>query len=179
MPINAIFLDRDGIINEDINYLYKIDEFEFIDGIFDSCLFLINLGFKIIIITNQSGIARGFYTESDYQKLTQWMLSKFSEKKIYILDVFHCPHGPESSCCCRKPKPGMFLEAKLKYDINMKKSWMIGDNERDIVAANSAGISKTILLDKNHTKLLSESKSDFIINSVKELKKVIKINIDK
>ena len=98
MPINAIFLDRDGIINEDINYLHKIDEFEFIDGIFDSCLFLINLGYKIIIITNQSGIARGFYTEREYQKLTQWMLCKFIEKNIKILDVFHCPHGPESSC---------------------------------------------------------------------------------
>ena len=80
MAIKTIFLDRDGIINEEINYLHKIDEFKFIDGIFDSCLFFINLGYKIIIITNQSGIARGYYTESDYQKLTRWMLSKFNEK---------------------------------------------------------------------------------------------------
>ena len=80
MPIKTIFLDRDGIINAEINYLHKIDEFEFIDGIFDSCLFLINLGYKIIIITNQSGIARGYNTEINYQKLTQWMLSKFNEK---------------------------------------------------------------------------------------------------
>ena len=174
MPIKTIFLDRDGIINKEVNYLHKIDEFQFIDGIFDSCLFLINLGYEIIIITNQSGIARGYYTERDYQNLTQWMLRKFNEKNIKILDIFHCPHGPDSTCFCRKPKPGMFLEAKSKYNINMKKSWMIGDNERDILAANSAGISKTILLDKNHTKLLSESKSDFIINSVKELNKVIK-----
>ena len=146
MPINAIFLDRDGIINEDINYLYKIDEFEFIDGIFDSCLFLINLGYKIIIITNQSGIARGYFTEKDFQKLNQWMLNQFKEKNIKILDVFHCPHGPDSSCFCRKPKPGMLLEAKSKYKIDMKKSWMIGDNETDILAANSAGIGNTILL---------------------------------
>ena len=173
MPIKAIFLDRDGIINKDINYLHKIDECEFIDGIFDSCLFLINLGYKIIIITNQSGIARGYFTEKDFQKLNQWMLNEFKEKNIKILDVFHCPHGPDSSCFCRKPKPGMLLEAKSKYKIDMKKSWMIGDNETDILAANSAGISKTILLDKNHTKLLSESKSGFIINSVKELKEVI------
>jgi len=80
MPNKTIFLDRDGIINEEINYLHKIDEFEFIEGIFDSCLFLINLGYKIIIITNQSGIARGYYSERDYQKLTQWMLNKFNEK---------------------------------------------------------------------------------------------------
>mgnify|MGYP000011646986 CR=1 FL=1 len=88
MPIKTIFLDRDGIINEEISYLHKIDKFEFIDGIFDSCLFLINLGYKIIIITNLSGIARGYYTEIDYQKLTQWILSKFNEKNKKILDYW-------------------------------------------------------------------------------------------
>jgi len=174
MPIKAIFLDRDGIINKDINYLHKIDECEFIDGIFDSCLFLINLGYKIIIITNQSGIARGYFTEKDFQKLNQWMLNQFKEKNIKILDVFHCPHGPDSSCFCRKPKPGMLLEAKSKYKIDMKKSWMIGDNETDILAANSAGIGNTILLLDYHSKMLTESGSDFFINSVKELKEVIK-----
>jgi D-glycero-D-manno-heptose 1,7-bisphosphate phosphatase len=174
MAIKTIFLDRDGIINKEINYLHKIDEFEFIDGIFDSCLFLINLGYKVIIITNQSGIARGYYTEKDYQKLTQWMLRKFNEKNIKILDIFHCPHGPDSTCFCRKPKPGMFLEAKSKYNINMKKSWMIGDKETDILAANSAGISNTILLIDNSSKDLTKSESDFFINSIEQLKEVIK-----
>jgi D-glycero-D-manno-heptose 1,7-bisphosphate phosphatase len=174
MPIKAIFLDRDGIINKDINYLHKIDECEFIDGIFDSCLFLINLGYKIIIITNQSGIARGYFTEKDFQKLNHWMLNQFKEKNIKILDVFHCPHGPDSSCFCRKPKPGMLLEAKSKYKINMKKSWMIGDSDTDILAANSAGIGNTILLVDYHSEMLTESKPDFSINSVKELKEVIK-----
>ena len=174
MPIKTIFLDRDGIINKEVNYLHKIDEFEFIDGIFDSCLFLINLGYEIIIITNQSGIARGYYTERDYQNLTQWMLRKFNEKNIKILDIFHCPHGPDSTCFCRKPQPGLFLVAKSKYNIDMKKSWMIGDNERDILAANSAGISNTILLIDNHSKVITESKSDFFIYSVKELIEVIK-----
>ena len=174
MPIKTIFLDRDGIINKDVNYLYKIEEFEFIDGIFDSCFFLTNLGYKIIIITNQSGIGRGYYSEKDYQKLTQWMLSKFNEKNIKILDIFHCPHGPDSTCLCRKPKPGMFFEAQSKYNINMKESWMIGDNETDILAANSAGIGKTILLTDNQKKMIKGSKSDFFINSVKELKEVIR-----
>ena len=101
------------------------------------------------------------------------MLSKFNEKNIKILDIFHCPHGPDSKCFCRKPKPGMFLEAQSKYNIKMNESWMIGDNETDILAANSAGIGKTILLTDNHKKLITESKSDFLINSVKELTKVI------
>ena len=77
MPIKTIFLDRDGVINKEVNYLNKIDDFEFIDGIFDVCLYFTNLGYKIIVITNQSGISRGLYSESDYKKLTKWMLCLF------------------------------------------------------------------------------------------------------
>ena len=92
MAIKTIFIDRDGVINKEINYLHKIEDFEFIDGIFDACLHFQSLGYKIIIITNQSGISRGYYTESDYQKVTQWMLNQFKYKNIKILDIFHCPH---------------------------------------------------------------------------------------
>ena len=150
MPIKTIFLDRDGVINKEINYLHKIDDFEFIDGIFDACLYFQSLGYKIIIITNQSGISRGYYTESDYQKVTQWMLDQFKYKNINILDIFHCPHGPDSTCDCRKPKPGMFLKAKAKHNTDMEKSWMIGDQELDVIAANSAGIDNTILVRSGH-----------------------------
>ena len=174
MPIKAIFLDRDGVINKDVHYLNKIGDFKFIDGIFDACNDFLKLGFQIIIITNQSGIKRGYYTEADYQLITEWMLTQFENKGIKILDIFHCPHGPDSICSCRKPQPGMFLKAESKYNINMQKSWMIGDKETDILAANSAGINKTILLTDNHSKVITESESDFFINSVKELKEVIK-----
>ena len=173
MAIKTIFLDRDGVINEEINYLYKIDSFEFIDGIFDACLYFQKLGYKIIIISNQSGISRGYYTERDYQILTQWMLSKFEDKRIRILDVFYCPHGPESTCKCRKPKPGMFIEAKNKYDTDMKNSWMIGDNEIDIQAANAAGINNTILVRSGHLIDESSSRAKFIIDSIKQSKGLI------
>ena len=125
MSKKAIFLDRDGVINKEVNYLFKIEDFEFIDGIFDACLYFQNLGYAIIIVTNQSGIARKYYTENDYQIVTKWMLRQFEDNGIEILNVFHCPHGPESTCECRKPKPGMLLRAAHELDIKLKKSYDI------------------------------------------------------
>ena len=172
MAIKTIFLDRDGVVNKEVRYLYRLSDFKFIDGIFDSCLYFQKLGYEIIIVTNQSGIARGYYNENDYQKLTEWMLGQFNNNGINILDTFYCPHGPESLCECRKPKPGMLIEAKDKYNISMKDSWMIGDSESDIKAANAAGISKTILVRSGH--LVDESNSKFIVDSIKQSKEAIK-----
>ena len=98
MTIKTIFLDRDGVINKEVNYLFKIDDFQFIEGIFEACKDFQFNKFEIIIITNQSGISKGIYTEDDYKKLTDWMLKEFKKRNIEILDIFHCPHDSNSSC---------------------------------------------------------------------------------
>jgi len=168
MSKKAIFLDRDGVINKEVNYLYKIENFEFIKGVFQSCLYFQNLGYIIIIITNQSGISRDFYSDNDFQKLSAWMLEEFSKHGIIIQDTFYCPHGPESNCRCRKPKPGMFIEAKKKHNINMKESWMIGDSEVDIQSANDANIQNTILVRSGKKINEPSSNAKFILDSIKE-----------
>ena len=173
MTIKTIFLDRDGVINKDTNYLSKIEEFEFINGIFKTCQYLLSLDYEIIIVTNQSGIARGYYSEKDFQNITQWMLSQFKINGVKILDVLHCPHSPDSNCNCRKPKPGMFIKAKNKYGIDMEKSWMVGDKEVDIIAANNSGIVNTILVRSGHEINEKKSNAKFIINSIYQISKVV------
>lgn len=172
MTIKTVFLDRDGVINVDKNYLYKIIDFEFIAGIFEACLYFKKLGYEIVIVTNQSGIARGFYSQDEYEELTNWMLLQFRKKDIDILDVFHCPHIQEINCNCRKPKPGMFIKAKNKHKIDMDKSWIIGDKERDISAAHMAGITKSILMNYDN-KENSVTKAKFIANSILDTMKII------
>ncbi|SMN15301.1 D-glycero-D-manno-heptose 1,7-bisphosphate phosphatase [uncultured Candidatus Thioglobus sp.] len=171
--MKVIFLDRDGVINKEVGYLHKIEDFEFIDGVFDVCLNFQSSGYEIIVVTNQSGIERGYYSEEDFQLVTQWMLEQFKNHGIQILDVFFCPHGPESNCDCRKPKPGMFNQANDKYSIDMPNSWMVGDKEADIQAANSVGISNTILVKSGHNIDEKNSKSRFVFNSIKQVSTVL------
>ena len=100
MSYKALFLDRDGVINKEKDYLYKIEDFEFIDGVFETCQYFQSKGHIIIIITNQAGIARGKYSEKDYEILTEWMKNEFIKKDIKITQVYHCPHHPNYSGEC-------------------------------------------------------------------------------
>ena len=168
MAIKTIFLDRDGVINKEVNYLYRIEEFVFLDGIFEACNYFQSIGFEIIIITNQSGIGQGFYSKNDFKILTDWMLEQFQNKNIKILDIFYCPHSQNSHCNCRKPMPGMILEAQKKHGIDLNLSWMIGDKESDIISANAAGVKNTILLRSGHKIDENSSRASFIENSILE-----------
>jgi D-glycero-D-manno-heptose 1,7-bisphosphate phosphatase len=149
----ALFLDRDGIINVDHGYAYKIDEFEFIPEIFELCQQAIAQGFVIIVITNQSGIGRGKYSEEDFLVLTQWMKAEFKANNVIIEDVYFCPHHPTNAfgeylqeCQCRKPAPGMITKAVLEHNIDTTKSIFIGDKVSDMQAAQAGSIGKCILV---------------------------------
>ncbi len=137
MP-KAIFLDRDGTINVEKNYLYKIEDFELLPGVIDALKQLQRAGYLLIVITNQSGIGRGYYTEDDFLKLNNWMVNMFKEQGITITEVYYCPHIPNAQiekyrmdCNCRKPKIGMYEQAVLDHNIDLSKSYAIGDKIRD------------------------------------------------
>lgn len=144
----ALFLDRDGTINVDKGYVYQKEEFDFQPGIFELVKPYAEQGYLIFIVTNQSGIARGLYTEKDYLHLTDWLKTAFSRKGIKIEKVYHCPHLPEISgpCSCRKPNPGMIVEAIQEYNIDPEKSVVIGDSKRDLLAGEKAGIGKNLYI---------------------------------
>lgn len=148
MKNKVLFLDRDGVINEEYNYVYKIKDFHFCDGIFELCQSYQEAGYLIVVITNQAGIAREYYTEEDFNILTEWMVAKFNENGINISKVYFCPHHPEftGNCTCRKPNPGMIIDAQKEFDIDLGESILIGDKESDIEAGKNAGIGRTILI---------------------------------
>ena len=144
----ALFLDRDGVINIEKNYLHKKEEVEFIEGIFELCRYYQAKGYLIVVVTNQSGIARGYYSEKDFATLTFWMIEVFAREGVEIAQVYHCPHHPEISgeCDCRKPHPGMLLKAATALHIDLEHSVLVGDSERDIEAAQRAGVKESYLL---------------------------------
>ena len=147
----ALFLDRDGTINVDYGYVYQAENFDFINGIFELCQKAQEKGYLIIIITNQSRIARGYYTDEDFHNLNRFMVNEFAKKDIKITDVFYCPDLDGER---RKPNCGMFIEAKEKYNIDMKASTSLGDKERDIEAAKKAGVGKNFLFSGNYIEIM-------------------------
>ncbi len=146
----ALFLDRDGVINKEHDYVHKIEEFEFIDGVFDAMKSAQEKGYLLIVITNQSGIGRGYYGEDDFFRLSEWMTEVLREKGIRVDRIYHCPHAPDAGCDCRKPETGMIEKACRDFDIDLAGSWLVGDKESDIKAAVKAGIPNHVLVRSGH-----------------------------
>jgi D-glycero-D-manno-heptose 1,7-bisphosphate phosphatase len=143
----ALFLDRDGVINVHEGYTFRKEDFIFIDGIFGLCRKYFDEGFLIIVITNQAGIAKGLFTEDDFISLSEWVKARFMEEGIKISKVLYCPHHPDYSgpCSCRKPEPGMILEAAHEFELDLGECHLIGDMESDIEAGRRAGIPENNL----------------------------------
>jgi len=171
MKSKALFLDRDGIINIDHGYVSKIEDFEFTEGIFDFLDLFIEKGYKLFIVTNQSGIGRGYYSQQDFDTLTEWMLRELKKKDIHIESVQHCNHAPEKHCACRKPATGMVDEILKQYTIDFENSWMIGDKQSDIDLAHNSTINHTIAIGKN-----TIEKSEYTFLTILECQRYLKAN---
>lgn len=171
MGTKAVFLDRDGVINVEKEYLHKWQDFEFLPTVLETCRKINEAGYLIVIITNQSGIARGFYSLGDFDLLTEQMLQEFKEQGINVADVYCCPHHPDydGDCDCRKPEPGMILQAVNDFDIDLSQSFLAGDKESDIEAGINAGICKNFLMQTGHEVDVANTKATAVLSQLKEL----------
>lgn len=171
--MKALFLDRDGVINEDYGYVHSPCNFLFKTGIFEFLSKAMSANYKIIVITNQAGIGRGYYTEEDFFSLNKWMVKKFELKNIKILQTYWCPHHPthgigdyKKQCNFRKPNPGMILKAAKDHRLSLPDCILVGDKTSDIKAGFNAKIGRLILFGNEKIKKISHEN----ITSFKEIK---------
>ncbi len=155
----AVFLDRDGVITVDCGYPNKLSDMELLPGAGEAITKLNKAGFIVIVVSNQSAVARGYCEEEAVLRFHKKMINALNDLGAIIDDIYFCPHHPEGKvdrykkiCHCRKPEPGMLKEASVKHKIDLKNSWMIGDRDSDIAAGKSAGC-KTILINNSQTKI--------------------------
>lgn len=144
--LKAVFLDRDGTINIDKGYVSKPADFEFETRAIEGLMMLKRAGYALFIITNQSGIGRGYYSERDFWNVHQHMCAELKKCGITIEGVFFCPHKPEDGCRCRKPSVGMLEKATSRYAIDLSKSWVIGDKTADIKLAENFGLRGILVM---------------------------------
>jgi len=144
----AVFFDRDGVLNEDIGYLWKWEELRWLPSAIDAVKVCNDLGYFVFVVTNQSGVARDFYQEEDVRKLHLRMNNELAKRGAQVDAFYYCPHHPEGSvaryqtdCACRKPSAGMILQAMNEWPVDRSRSLLIGDRDSDIQAALAAGIS--------------------------------------
>lgn len=172
----ALFLDRDGVINIEKKYVYRIADFEFMEGIFDILHFFQERDYLLIIITNQAGIGRGLYREEDFWRLTDWILESFKEQGIHIAQVYFSPFHPVDGIgkykrddISRKPKPGMIQQAQNDFELNLAQSILIGDKESDIEAGLNAGVKNNILFCPPEKNFPPDTKASLTIRQLADL----------
>lgn len=153
MMERALFLDRDGVVNVEIGYLHRIEDVKFVPGIFSLCRTAMRLGYRLVVVTNQAGIARGYYCEADFEVLMEWMRGELRAEGVELDAVYYCPYHPEHGIGeyrreheDRKPGTGMLRRAVTEFGVSLEKSVMVGDRCSDIAAANSAGLRQAFLI---------------------------------
>jgi D-glycero-D-manno-heptose 1,7-bisphosphate phosphatase len=177
----ALFLDRDGVINEDSHYLYRIEDVRWVSGIIPLCLTAQSLGYKLVVVTNQSGIGRGAYTDADFHKLMDWMRTELAAHSITLDAVYYCPYHPLGIGDYavdhedRKPSPGMLLRAARDLNLDLPKSILVGDRCSDLGAANAAGLRQAFLLRGTETALCTERA--ITIDALAELETWLRLNV--
>ncbi|ODV26724.1 MAG: hypothetical protein ABT19_02630 [Rhodanobacter sp. SCN 68-63] len=156
MPRRALFLDRDGVVNVDRGYVHTMADTEWVPHIFDLAADAKEAGYLSIVITNQAGIARGYYGLEEFMSYTSWMHEEFARRQVPLLATYYCPHHPTAglpehrvACFCRKPKPGMIIAAKKRFNLDLSQSVLVGDTESDLNAAQAAGILQRALVIDN------------------------------
>jgi D-glycero-D-manno-heptose 1,7-bisphosphate phosphatase len=153
MSERALFLDRDGVVNEEVGYLHRADEVRFVEGIFSLCRTAMGLGYRLIVVTNQAGIARGYYSEEDFHALMEWMRDALRAEGVELDAVYYCPFHPEHGVGQyrrehedRKPGTGMLRKGAVELGVSLAQSVMVGDRCSDVGAANAAGLRQAFLL---------------------------------
>ncbi|MFD0966551.1 D-glycero-beta-D-manno-heptose 1,7-bisphosphate 7-phosphatase [Seminibacterium arietis] len=177
----AIFLDRDGTLNIDYGYVHEIDQFHFIEGSIEALKKLKELGYLLVLVTNQSGIARGYFSEDEFLKLTEWMDWSLADRGVDLDGIYYCPHHPNGhgkyskNCDCRKPESGMLLQAIKELEIDPEQSFMVGDKIEDLQAGLNAKVRYNILV-KTGKPIDDKSKALAyrIIDSIADLPNLIK-----
>ncbi|MCK3658319.1 D-glycero-beta-D-manno-heptose-1,7-bisphosphate 7-phosphatase [Pasteurellaceae bacterium Pebbles2] len=177
----AIFLDRDGTLNIDHGYVHQIDDFHFIDGSIEALLRLKKMGYLLVLVTNQSGIARGYFSEDQFLQLTEWVDWSLADRGVDLDGIYYCPHHIDGKgeyqqdCDCRKPKSGMLLQAIKELRIDPSQSFMVGDKAEDMQAGLGAKVAHKILV-KTGKEITpaGEDLADYVINSIADLPDLIK-----
>ena len=167
----AVFIDRDGTITHDTGYVHKIEDFKLLPNAVKGLKLLKK--YRLFIVTNQSGIGKGFFTLKDFFDYNKRVLAELNKNNIKIQKIYYCPHAPEDNCSCRKPKTKFLKDAEKKFRIDLKKSFVIGDKKADVELGRNASCRAVLVLTGDGKNTIKEAKPDFIAKDLLEAAKWI------
>lgn len=171
--ISAVFLDRDGTICVDVGYLRSVDQVELFPESANAIKLLNEKKIPVIVVTNQSGVARGYFTEDTIKAANAKLKELLSKESVYVDDVYYCPHHPDDGCICRKPKIGMIDDASRKFGIDVKKSFVVGDKSTDIELGKNIGAKTILVLTGSGKEDKEKSNPDYIADNLLDAVKII------